>query len=86
MANLDISEHRIPQDGRFKLVLKKGDPVDFRISTCPTMYGEKVVLRILDPSVATLDVGALGMDPRQQEQFLSSIQQPQASLPVLQTF
>src|SRR3990167_704256 len=80
MANLDISEHRIPQDGRFKLVLKKGEPVDFRISTCPTMYGEKVVLRILDPSAATLDVGILGMDKKQQEQFLNSVQQPQGMI------
>ena len=80
MANLDISEHRLPQDGRFKMALKKGRPIDFRISTCPTMYGEKVVLRILDPTMASLDVGDLGMDETQQELFYTAVKQPQGML------
>ena len=62
MANLDISEHRIPQDGRFKLIISKEKSVDFRISTCPTLHGEKIVMRILDPTSTELDVDVLGFE------------------------
>ncbi|GAB4392764.1 MAG: type IV-A pilus assembly ATPase PilB [Gammaproteobacteria bacterium] len=77
MAQLDISERRIPQDGRFKLRLSAKRAIDFRISTCPTVAGEKVVLRILDPSNATIGIEGLGFDRPQQELFLKVIHQPQ---------
>src|SRR6266567_1359507 len=63
ISRLDISEKRVPQDGRMKLVLSKNRVIDFRVSTLPTLYGEKIVLRILDPSSATLGVEALGYEP-----------------------
>lgn len=77
LANLDIAEHRLPQDGRFKITLARNKVIDFRISTCPTIYGEKVVLRILDPDAVPLDVNALGMEDAQSEQYLKSIHEPQ---------
>lgn len=77
MSRLDISEKRIPQDGRFKMKLSRNRAIDFRISTLPTLYGEKVVLRILDPNNAQLGIDALGYDPLQKEQFLTAIQKPQ---------
>jgi len=77
MARLDISERRIPQDGRVKMTLSRNRSIDFRVSTCPTLFGEKVVLRILDPTSAQLGIEALGFEERQREQFLSAIHKPQ---------
>ena len=76
ISKLDISEKRIPQDGRMKLVLSKNRAIDFRVSTLPTLYGEKIVMRILDPSSATLGIDALGYEPDQKEQLLSAIHRP----------
>jgi type IV pilus assembly protein PilB len=73
MSKLDIAEKRIPQDGRFKMRLSKTRSVDFRVSTCPTLFGEKVVMRILDPTSATLGIEALGYEPVQKEAFLKAI-------------
>lgn len=73
MAQLDISERRLPQDGRFKLRLTKQRFIDFRVSTCPTMYGEKLVLRILDPTSAQMGIDSLGYEPFQKEIFLRNI-------------
>ncbi len=80
MANLDISEHRRPQDGRFRLIIAEGQAIDIRISTCPTMKGEKIVMRILDPSISNLDVKDLGMDDLQKENFLTAIHKPQGMI------
>jgi type IV pilus assembly protein PilB len=63
MARLDIAERRVPQDGRIKMRLSKNRAIDFRVSTCPTLFGEKVVTRILDPSSAMLGIDALGYEP-----------------------
>ncbi|HDK37402.1 MAG TPA: type IV-A pilus assembly ATPase PilB [Thiolapillus brandeum] len=76
MARLNIAERRVPQDGRIKLKLSKHHAIDFRVNTCPTLYGEKVVLRILDSSVATLGVDALGFEEDQKNLFMSAIQKP----------
>ncbi len=77
MSRLDISERRIPQDGRFKMNISKKRAIDFRVSTCPVSAGEKVVMRILDPTAATLGIDALGYYPDQQEKFLKAIHRPQ---------
>ncbi|HLD84354.1 MAG TPA: type IV-A pilus assembly ATPase PilB, partial [Coxiellaceae bacterium] len=77
LANLDIAEHRLPQDGRFKITLAHHKVIDFRISTCPTIYGEKIVLRILDPDVIPLDINTLGMTEAQRDLYLRAIHQPQ---------
>jgi type IV pilus assembly protein PilB len=76
ISKLDISEKRVPQDGRMKLVLSKSRAIDFRVSTMPTMHGEKICMRILDPSSATLGIDALGYDPDQKEILLEAIQRP----------
>jgi type IV pilus assembly protein PilB len=76
MAKLDISERRVPQDGRIKLVLNRQKAIDFRVSTLPTLWGEKVVMRILDPSSAMLGIDALGYEPDQKEALLEAIQRP----------
>ncbi len=76
MSRLDISERRIPQDGRIKMKLSKNRSIDFRVNTCPTLYGEKVVLRILDPTSAQLGIEALGFEPEQREVFLNAIGKP----------
>ena len=76
ISRLDISEKRIPQDGRMKLALSKTKAIDFRVSTLPTMHGEKIVMRILDPSSATLGIDALGYDPDQKENLLTAIERP----------
>lgn len=73
MSNLDISERRVPQDGRFKLRISKGQSIDFRVSTCPTLHGEKVVMRILDPGSTKLDVTGLGMNEVQKEHYLRAV-------------
>lgn len=76
MAQLDIAEKRVPQDGRIKLNLSKTKQIDFRVSTLPTLFGEKVVLRILDGSAARLGIDKLGYEPEQQQLFLDAIQKP----------
>ncbi|MBS0307567.1 MAG: type IV-A pilus assembly ATPase PilB [Proteobacteria bacterium] len=76
ISKLDISEKRVPQDGRMKLVLSKTKAIDFRVSTLPTLFGEKIVMRILDPSSATLGIDALGYDPDQKENLLAAIERP----------
>ena len=76
ISRLNIAEKRVPQDGRMRLVLSKSRAIDFRVSTLPTMYGEKIVLRILDPSSATLGIDMLGYDPEQKELLLEAIQRP----------
>lgn len=77
MSQLDISERRIPQDGRFKMNLSKKRSIDFRVSTCPTVGGEKVVMRILDPTAATLGIDALGYFDYQKADFMEAIHKPQ---------
>ena len=76
ISKLDISEKRVPQDGRLKLVLSKDRAVDFRVSTLPTLHGEKLVLRILDSSAANLNIDALGYEPDQKQAMLDAIQRP----------
>ncbi len=76
MARLNIAERRVPQDGRIKLKVSKHHAIDFRVNTCPTLYGEKVVLRILDSSAATIGVDALGFEEDQKELFLRAIKKP----------
>jgi type IV pilus assembly protein PilB len=76
MSRLDIAERRLPQDGRIKLRLSKNRAIDFRVNTCPTLYGEKVVLRILDPTAAKLGIDALGYEPFQKELYLNALSKP----------
>jgi type IV pilus assembly protein PilB len=76
MSSLDIAERRLPQDGRIKLKLGKGREMDFRVSVLPTMYGEKVVLRLLDKSSLQLDMTKLGFDTQPLDDFKASIYQP----------
>ena len=76
ISRLDIAEKRIPQDGRMKLVLSKTKSIDFRVSTLPTMHGEKIVMRILDASSAMLGVDALGYEPEQKEALLDAVNRP----------
>jgi len=76
MASLDIAERRVPQDGRIKLNLSKTRAMDFRVSTCPTLFGEKVVLRLLDGSSAKLGIDKLGYEEDQKELFVEAIQKP----------
>ena len=76
ISRLNIAEKRVPQDGRMRLVLSKSRAIDFRVSTLPTMYGEKIVLRILDPSSATLGIDALGYEPQQKALLLDAIERP----------
>ena len=76
ISKLDISEKRVPQDGRMKLVLSKTKAIDFRVSTLPTLFGEKIVMRILDSSGVKLGIEALGYDPDQQQHLLKAIGRP----------
>ncbi len=76
ISSLDIAEKRVPQDGRMKLVLSKNRAIDFRVSTLPCVNGEKIVMRILDPSSATLGIEALGYEPEQKEALLSAVSRP----------
>jgi len=76
VSRLDISEKRVPQDGRMKMVLSKTRAIDFRVSTLPTLFGEKICMRILDPQSATLGIDALGYDPDQKEFLMHAIQRP----------
>lgn len=80
MSQMDISERRVPQDGRIKLKLSKNKAIDFRVNSLPTLFGEKVVLRILDPSSAMLGIEALGYEPDQKEMFLEALHKPQGML------
>jgi type IV pilus assembly protein PilB len=76
MARLDIAERRIPQDGRIKMKLSKNRAIDFRVNTCPTLYGEKVVCRLLDPSSAQLGIDALGYEEEQKELYTKNLLKP----------
>lgn len=76
MSRLDVSEKRVPQDGRTKLKISAEKTIDFRVSTCPMLHGEKIVMRILDPSSATLGIDALGYDPDQKENLLDAVTRP----------
>ena len=76
LSHLDIAERRIPQDGRIKLTLSKGHEIDFRVSTLPTQFGEKVVIRVLDSSGAALSVSALGLAPEQLTAYEDAIHRP----------
>jgi type IV pilus assembly protein PilB len=76
ISKLDISEKRVPQDGRMKLVLSKSRAIDFRVSTLPTLHGEKLVLRILDPSSAMLGIEALGYEPDHKDTLVEAINRP----------
>ncbi|WP_027457596.1 type IV-A pilus assembly ATPase PilB [Dechloromonas agitata] len=76
ISRLNIAEKRVPQDGRMKLVLSKTRAIDFRVSTLPTLLGEKIVMRILDPSSATLGIEALGYEPEQKAALLDAISRP----------
>jgi type IV pilus assembly protein PilB len=80
MSNLDITEHRLPQDGRFKLIISKKRSVDFRVSVCPTIFGEKIVLRILDPVSVTQGLDRLGMMEDQANAFLAALQRSQGMI------
>lgn len=76
MARLDIAERRLPQDGRIKMKLSKSRAIDFRVNTCPTLFGEKIVLRILDPSSAKLGIDALGYAPQQKALYMDALSRP----------
>jgi type IV pilus assembly protein PilB len=80
MAELDISERRVPQDGRIKMKLSKTRAIDFRVNTLPTLWGEKVVLRVLDPSSAKLGINVLGFEEDQQTLLLEALDQPQGMI------
>jgi type IV pilus assembly protein PilB len=76
MARLDIAERRIPQDGRIKMKLSKNRAIDFRVNTCPTLFGEKVVCRLLDPTSAQLGIDALGYEEPQKQIYLENLAKP----------
>jgi type IV pilus assembly protein PilB len=76
MSRMDIAERRIPQDGRIKMALSRTRAIDFRVNTCPTLFGEKIVLRILDPTAAQIGIEKLGFEPEQQQNFLNAINKP----------
>lgn len=76
ISRMDISEKRVPQDGRMKLKVGPDRVIDFRVSTLPTLFGEKIVIRILDPSQAKLGIDALGYEPEEKERLLTAIQRP----------
>lgn len=76
MSKMDIAERRVPQDGRIKMQLSKNRAIDFRVNTCPTLFGEKVVMRILDPTSAQIGIEKLGFEEVQRAQFMSAINKP----------
>jgi type IV pilus assembly protein PilB len=76
MSRLDIAERRVPQDGRIKLKISKNRAIDFRVSTCPTLFGEKIVMRILDPSSAMLGIDSLGYEPFQKQLYMDALARP----------
>lgn len=76
MSKMDIAERRVPQDGRIKMNISRNRAIDFRVNSCPTLFGEKVVLRLLDPSSAQIGIDKLGFEPAQQKLFLDAIHRP----------
>ncbi|WP_020207946.1 type IV-A pilus assembly ATPase PilB [Gilvimarinus chinensis] len=80
MSQMDISERRVPQDGRIKMKISKTRAIDFRVNTLPTLFGEKIVLRILDPSSAKLGIDALGYEDDQKQMYLEALEQPQGMI------
>jgi type IV pilus assembly protein PilB len=80
MSQMDISERRVPQDGRMKMKLSKNKSIDFRVNTLPTLWGEKICARILDPSSAQLGIDALGYEPDQKELYMKALQRPQGMI------
>jgi len=80
MSRLDISERRVPQDGRIKLKISKTRAIDFRVNTCPTLFGEKIVLRILDPESAKMGIEALGYEEDQKQMYLDALHKPQGMI------
>ena len=80
MARLDIAERRVPQDGRIKMRLSKNRSIDFRVSSCPTLFGEKIVMRILDSGSAMLGIESLGYEPFQKEIYLRYLKKPQGMI------
>ena len=80
MAGLDISERRRPQDGRIKMRISKTKSIDFRVSTCPTLWGEKIVMRILDSASAQMGIDALGYEESQKELYMAALKQPQGMI------
>ena len=76
ISSLDISEKRVPQDGKLRMKISSDKTIDFRVSTLPTLYGEKIVMRILDSSASALDIDKLGYDPDQKERLLAAVQRP----------
>ena len=80
MSQLDISERRVPQDGRIKLRISKNRTIDFRVNTLPTQYGEKIVLRILDPTSAQVGIESLGYEEDQKAAYLEVLHQPQGMI------
>ena len=80
MSNMDIAEKRRPQDGRIKIKVSRNQTIDFRVNTLPTLYGEKIVLRILDPSSAQLGIDALGYEKSQKELYMAALYKPQGMI------
>jgi len=80
MSQMDISERRVPQDGRIKMRLSKNRAIDFRVNTLPLLFGEKIVLRILDPSSAQMGIDSLGYEPFQKDLYMSALEQPQGMI------
>ncbi|MCL4104166.1 UNVERIFIED_CONTAM: hypothetical protein GTU68_035028 [Idotea baltica] len=80
MSQMDISERRIPQDGRIQMKLSRNRAIDFRVNTLPTLFGEKIVLRILDPSSAQMGIDALGYEPEQKEFYMKALERPQGMI------
>ncbi|TIH09830.1 type IV-A pilus assembly ATPase PilB [Pseudomonas leptonychotis] len=80
MAGLDISERRKPQDGRIKMRISKSKSIDFRVSTCPTLWGEKIVMRILDSASAQMGIDALGYEESQKDLYMAALKQPQGMI------
>lgn len=80
MSQMDISERRMPQDGRIKMKLSKNRAIDFRVNTLPCLFGEKIVLRILDPSSAQMGIDMLGYEPEQKDMFMEALKQPQGMI------
>ncbi len=80
MSRLDISERRVPQDGRIKLKISKTRAIDFRVNTCPTLFGEKIVLRILDPESAKMGIDALGYEDEQKQLYMEALHKPQGMI------
>jgi len=76
MSRMDISERRLPQDGRIKMKISKSRAIDFRVNTCPTLFGEKVVLRILDPSSAQMGIDKLGYEDEQKRLYMEALEKP----------